>query len=316
MNCKLNFILLLAIVVLTSCGRKEEKETPKRQQLEEFVQMYKEACNERNFDQARTYAQQAADLDYDWRAADHFKYVNEKEIYLLLANNSRDNAGRILYLFNSEDADRLPDMADVMEVAVTQGNEYLAQKLLAGGVKPTEATYTAAMAEKMDDLLLQLLETDDTVLGTNAKLMSYVKTNPAFAEVLTAYQTKEREEFLKEITELSSDILPAKPATGMVKNYTRDNDGLAPLKSYNEAIIAYNARCKALLMTAIERKDWTAANRIISCMKPTLEWTNLGDWAHVVEHDYDSSSAYEAYKVSESTADIDQARQLLAESKN
>ncbi len=62
-------------------------------------------------------------------------FVNEQEIYYLLASNSRDDANRVMYLYNTYEKEQLPDMSDVLEVAISQGNEYLAEKLITAGVK-------------------------------------------------------------------------------------------------------------------------------------------------------------------------------------
>ena len=86
---------------------------------------YIDACAEGNFEEARKYVQKIEALESGRRLDEHVKYVNDKEIYALLAHLDKDNANRILYLYNSHEPMQLPDMQDVLEVAISQSNEYL-----------------------------------------------------------------------------------------------------------------------------------------------------------------------------------------------
>ena len=50
-------------------------------------------------------------------------------------------------------------------------------------------------------------------------------------------------------------------------------------------------------------------------MKPNLVSNIIGDWVHVVEHEYDHSSIYNAIKVSQSNYDdINSAKEMLLNS--
>lgn len=73
----------------------------------------------------------------------------------------------------------------------------------------------------------------------------------------------------------------------------------------------YNDRAMKLLVQAIALNQRNAAQKIISSMKPTLEWKVLGDWTVVVEHTPQYSSVYNEIQVSESREEIAKARELL-----
>lgn len=134
-------------LVFASCGDSEES----------LRQQYIEACANKDFDGARSAVEKIAAIAPDSRMDEHLKYVNDKEIYFLLANNSKDNANRVMYLFNTYEASQLPNMTDVLEVAVSQGNSYLGSKLIKGGVVPSKTTMDGAVSEDNEELVELIL---------------------------------------------------------------------------------------------------------------------------------------------------------------
>lgn len=178
---------------MSSCQNDLDDKIEKLQKMEKE---YVEACNDKDFDKARSIvtkmnpllSEVAVDLDayiekehskisgphnpfidhsanyHETKAKKealnaflqvdtHVKYVNDKEIYDLLAHTSSDNNKRILFLYNSYEATQLPDMCDVIEVAISQDNEDLATKLIKAGVIPNDAVVNAAENQDMDDLV-------------------------------------------------------------------------------------------------------------------------------------------------------------------
>ena len=110
MRTKLIFAGLVAVVALTACTGAVDK----------MKNEYIEACAEGNFSEARKIVEKMAAEDissYDLN--EHWEYVNDKEIYALLEDGSKDASNRIVYLYNTYEYGQLPDMDDVLEVAIS-----------------------------------------------------------------------------------------------------------------------------------------------------------------------------------------------------
>lgn len=119
---------------------------------------YSRACAEGNFDEARAAVEKVTAKTTNVRPNEHYRYINDKEIYNLLAHPSRDNDNRIMYLFNTYDRYALPDMADVMEVAVSQENANLPAKLIKAGVEPSDDAVRNAVNNDMEELVTLILD--------------------------------------------------------------------------------------------------------------------------------------------------------------
>lgn len=176
------FISAFLLIGFTSCQSKLDKAVSK---LNDMEKDYIEACIDGDYDKAReivekmvpTYQTAVAEAtvkineyvkkhgtsyygqqreQYSALIKDineHWTYVNEKEIYKLLANPSRENTGRILYLYNSYEPSQLPDMNDVLEVMVSSGDEGSAERLINSGVTPSLAVVRIAARNDMSDLV-------------------------------------------------------------------------------------------------------------------------------------------------------------------
>lgn len=295
--------ILLSLFLWASCGLSSNS-------VEALRDQYSEAIDNRNFDRARSLAEKADRIDPEGK---NVKFVNEKEIFYLLADNSRNNADRIFYMFNSFESSQLPDMEDVLKVAASQGNEYLAVKLVKSGIKPNDAAINAAVINELNELLLVIVRKDITFLQ-NENLMAYARGNPILREYSDLYEVEGREKEIKEfdedLKELLSSTIPSRPATGLVKS---NHYGEIPSEytNYNREAEKYNDRAMKLLVQAMALNQRNEAQKIISSMKPTLEWKVLGDWTVVVEHTPQYSSVYNAIQVSESHEESDKARKLL-----
>lgn len=334
---KTKILLILAVIGMTmglaSCASKEEKATEK----------YMEACADGNFDEARAIveklAAQAGDDYIDIN--EHMKYVNDKEIYYLLAHANSENNNRIMYLFNSYDSYQLPDMDDVIEVAISMDNEQLASKLIKAGVEPTEAIAKAAISADMNDLVMIIIKKNPHVVfekevaeyyateeGTD-KLKSLllslweldesedvhsniIKLGNSFG--IDGFEELAKKETVRKLNEALSEIrsmtIPNRPALGVVKSdhYGELSD---EYKEYNEAVANRNNACTELIGTAMELGERSVANQALNLMKPSLQCVVIGDWCRVVEHKNDHSSVYNAFRVTEDRSAIEDARKLI-----
>jgi hypothetical protein len=115
----------------------------------------------------------------------------------------------------------------------------------------------------------------------------------------------------KKISDAEGKV-PSRLALGLVK---ADGDLKDEYSEYISAVKEYNNICREALTLAIQVGDKALANSIVSKMKPNLVSNIIGDWAHVVEHEYDHSSVYNAIKVSQSNYDdINSAKEMLLNS--
>lgn len=164
MKLKLIIPLLLLAIGLASCGDSEDS----------LRQKYIEACADKDFDSARAAVEKIVAVNPECDIDEHWQYVNDKEIYNLLANLDKDKANRILYLYNSYEPSQLPDMTDVLEVAMSQGNSYLVSKLIKGGVIPSETVMDEAVSAEDEELVeLILSKCPERILtGSAAKFVN------------------------------------------------------------------------------------------------------------------------------------------------
>lgn len=160
------FFIVFALALLTSCGDSTEK----------MKKQYIEACADGNFSEARKIVEKMeANVKSSYQMDEHWKYVNDKEIYFLLQDGSRDASNRIMFLFNSTESSQLPYMDDVLEVAVSQDNEYLAMKLINGGVRPNKTAAEAAADNKMEELIDLIIEKEPSYILNNSVGRYYKK---------------------------------------------------------------------------------------------------------------------------------------------
>lgn len=321
-------ILITFVVGFMSCKSEAEK----------MEKQYIEACAEGNFTEARKIVEMMSaeeissyELDKCWQ------YVNSREIYSLLEDGSKDASNRIFYLYNTYKKEQMPDMNDVLEVAISQSNEYLAQKLIKGGV-PTrlnhaEAAAKAELSEVLNKIVLEnpaVLSSDivgdfyinengideyeelliNNISSIDMTALSKISSKRNLNKLKEAIKHKDAESLMAQYNELSSKSLPSRPQLGTVKsNHYGDMDG--DYTRYRNEVTGFNSECMELMRKAAEAGNWQLAEKAIGLMKPNLEWTEIGDWAHVVEHQYNVNSVYNAFKVTISNEEINQARQTL-----
>ncbi|MBD5220561.1 MAG: hypothetical protein HDS72_10110 [Bacteroidales bacterium] len=296
---KASRLLLIITLALLTCSCNKEKS---------LINEYIEACADGNFEKARAAVQKLETISpYEARKGN--EYITDKEIYALLSKPSRDNDARILYIYNSSESWELPDMRDVVEVAISMGNESLAEKLIKSGVEISKRMAIAAANAEANDVFELILKKKPEYILEDEIAEYYQQENGA--EALQEFTNKIISGSLNdELQALYQVHIAARPALGLVKS---DHYGDIPSEyiSYKNEVESLNNRCKELISKSVEFGHVAIANKAFSLMKPNLEWNNLGDWANVVEHDYENSSVYNAFKVTENRNEIDEARKLM-----
>lgn len=291
---KILFALFAACCMLVSCGgggTDTEAEIAK-------------ACNEGDFEKARDIAEAA----YGSRNPGS---INKREVYTLLANLNKDNANRILYLYNTINEHALPDVYEVMETAISGGDSYLADKLIRAGHEPNERVINAAINQEMLELV-ELCIKKNPKFVLNTEVEEFVKENIG-NEVFEAAEGKIKkeatQEFKSKVEELAAISIPARPALGIQQSDHYGDIGEEYIM-YNRDVEELNSKCKDLLSQALEMKDQATAKKILALMRPTLSWQNLGNWDEVV-FNRESSTVYRAYKITAESTDIEQARAMI-----
>lgn len=277
-------ILLLIFIPLiaASCGNKEEK----------LKNQYIEACADGDFEKARAAAMKLEAID-GWSAREGIKYINDKEIYSLLAKPSRDNDSRILYLYNSYESSQLPNMEDVLEVAISMGNENLPEKLIKAGVPVNTAVVKAAVNADMENLVA-LMIAKDTKLILDPEVAKYCQQSSAldYDSLKMDYENLKKKELEEKLQKLYTVSIPTRPALGKVLSVNIPSE----YSDYKKAVERYNNMCLSIINEALESGYMDIANKAFSLMKPNLEWIHNNDFG---------------YSVSQNSNEINSARKLL-----
>ena len=296
------FVLVAACSLFTSCGMVGGSSDPEKGYIEE--------CNKGNFQAAREIVEGAGPNSSI--CSEGIAYINDKEINKLLANMDKDNANRILFLYNSYESTMLPDMNKVAEVAISGGDSYLVDCLLRAGLKADENIVIAAVNQEMVDVVSLCLKGNPTLIY-DSEVKEFVLEFIGESEY-KSFQTKAEKEMKKVVREriqqLSSIEIPKRPALGLQQsNHYGELD--ESYEKYNDAVVKLNSECIKLLAEVVETKDMSSAKKIIAKMRPTLSWQNLGDWETVVVKS-DCSSVYNAFEIKEDRTDIEQAEKMLS----
>lgn len=136
---------------------------------------YIKACADGDFETAHKEVNKIeALISSQWEFDQHLQYVNEKEIYHLLASNSKDNANRVMYLFNTYDTSQLPDMTDVLEVATSTGNDYLSIRLMQSGVHISNQAAINAVLAGNSELVETIIKLQPGLLA-NVEIAKFYK---------------------------------------------------------------------------------------------------------------------------------------------
>lgn len=323
------FIFLGACIV--SCADKTE----------ELKKEYIEACAEGDFDKARAAVLKLEAVNKT-KADEGLTYVNDKEIYALLAKPSRESDARIVYLYNTYEYDELPDITDVLEVAISTDRDNLVEKLLKSGVSPSSTTIAAAVMaenEELVDMILQkkpdyILEDGVAEFYKQAKglealasmlkqLWAAVPSNNEYkrnqiAEVAKKFAISDFDKLIADAAKADIETqikalydikVPTRPAIGRVQSDYHGNIQ-EEYTSYREAVENYNGQCLQIINKALDSNQLQMAKRALSLMKPNLEWINLGDWEDVVTHS-GNSSVFNCFNVKLNSNEIEEAKKLI-----
>ncbi len=278
---------------------------------EEHEQEIRDAYAERNFDEARKLSDK-----YDGLLEGE---INEKEINYLLSSNSRDNANRIMYLYNTFDSNRLPNMSKVLEVAVSQDNDYLVEKLIKGGVKPNINVLKAAISSDNRELIELIMRYNPQIVENNAleavktaiitqnkevfdlimqkkpeliedtEVAEYykrVKGEQAYKKTLQYLQELKRKAFVADIREKMDDLRKATFGTRPpIGTFERSHYYEEDIESYMCEISNYNAECKQLIGQCMDNNCKAMAKEVLLLMQPNIEYT-IKEYVTSYEHRY------------------------------
>lgn len=298
-------ILCVMCIALVSCGNKEK----------DYQKQYMEACANNDFAKANAIVDmmevdcKSEDLEKDIRT--HRNYVIEKEVLYLVAQGTEESANRLLFLFKENDSfgwDRL------LELAISQGNEYLATKIVDASdsisVQSVEAAIRNNLHKLADnmltkdikkyannlvvinyvvendkiDLVKSMLEIEPGVIYTNATISDYCKSKNIYNKYVRNYLNSQ-------MVALNKNA-PSKPQVGLIRAQDESD-----FNDYNEDVKVHNSNCCMLIDIAIKLGDLKSAKKAKLLAKPLLRWTLLGDWAQVVEK-LPWITNYGAYRVS------------------
>ena len=298
-------ILCVMCIALASCGNKEK----------DYQKQYMEACANNDFAKANAIVDmmevdcKSEDLEKDIRT--HRNYVIEKEVLYLVAQGTEESANRLLFLFKENDSfgwDRL------LELAISQGNEYLATKIVDASdsisVQSVEAAIRNNLHKLADnmltkdikkyannlvvinyvvendkiDLVKSMLEIEPGVIYTNTTISDYCKSKNIYNKYVRNYLNSQ-------MIALNKNA-PSKPQVGLIRAQDESD-----FNDYNEDVKVHNSNCCMLIDIAIKLGELKSAKKAKSLAKPLLKWTLLGDWTRVVEKT-SNSSIYGAYRVS------------------
>lgn len=216
-----------------------------------------------------------------------------------------------------------------------EANEYELKKVKLEVLKSELTFLVSQKNEELNDRVVFLINENSELLKKKNKFDEYCN------HVATLAANQENEELVKKIAEqfqspslffensavakygkgkdfyeemkydyLRQGIDIPRPQLGLVKsNYYGDLDN--DYEKYIKAISTYNKLCLTAMKDALDADDANKARKISKFVKKNIKYQDLGDWCQVVEKDYGSSSAYEAFKVTEDDSDIQEAKRIL-----
>ena len=315
-------ILCVMCIALVSCGNKEK----------DYQKQYMEACANNDFAKANAIVDmmevdcKSEDLEKDIRT--HRNYVIEKEVLYLVAQGTEESANRLLFLFKENDSfgwDRL------LELAISQDNDYLATKIVDASDSISVQSVEAAIRNNLHKLADNMLAKDIKKYVNNLVVINYVVendkidlvksmldidpsviyTNTTISDYCTnkkIYNKSVRNYLNSQMIALNKNA-PSKPQVGLICLHEEFF-----LDEYNEKVKVHNSNCCMLIDIAIKLGDLKSAKKAKSLAKPLLKWKLLGDWEQVVEKCRTGSGIYYAYRVSFDNSSITKVNNYFNES--
>ncbi|MEE0975291.1 MAG: hypothetical protein UH853_06235 [Muribaculaceae bacterium] len=328
---KIFFVLfVVSTILLQSCSSSIEG-----------YKNYQDACAAGRFDVAHRFlAQMPKDKDKEREAySEAEEYILKQELSYLIGLGEEQYDNRALFLLKQNESNdsyliiNLYLMA--MDLAVTLDNDELMENLIksipykGAALERIISYYQKAGDEKLRSFLLENLserkvtryavkycvEKKDMELFNKLLIQdpSLIESSE-FIKMLASADAKRFKDIINKKISDAEGKVPSRPALGLVKS-NMYGDLEDEYSEYISAVKEYNNICREALTIAIQVGDKALANSIVSKMKPNLVSNIIGDWVHVVEHEYDHSSIYNAIKVSQSNYDdINSAKKMLLNS--
>lgn len=217
--------------------------------------------------------------------------ILKSELAFLVAQNNEEFDNRIIFLLNENKSDEYCN--HVATLAAYQGNEKLVKKV----------------ALLFNDMSLFLNNKAVSDFCKDKDKDFYVEIQKKYNEKLLEKQKEDYDNLLT----MRKDIA-ARPQLGIVKSdHYGDLD--SEYDNYIWAVSRFNRQCINEIIKAIENSNTKHAQKILKLMKKNIKYEDLGDWCKVVEKEYDHSSVYEAFRVTEDDSDLKEARELLNNSR-
>lgn len=223
--------------------------------------------------------------------------VLRKIVEYLYIDGSDKNLGFVTTLLN-----RYNQMGALLDAAVEKDNEQLVvtlAKQFKGNLEFTTFENVMNFLELKDNAEYLPIFNQLSSNVNNDKMLDYVIENRLLGDkVVISYLSQK----------ISTMSVRTCPGMGKLKLY----DVKYVPKEYQfyiNEVEDFNKTCKEMLSIVIKTKRKVAANYIISQMKPSLSFENLGDWAKVVEKS--GSSGYDAYQVRYDYTEINEAKKQV-----
>ena len=224
--------------------------------------------------------------------------VLRKIVEYLYIDGSDKNLGFVTTLLN-----RYNQMGALLDAAVEKDNEQLVvtlAKQFKGNLEFTTFENVMNFLELKDNAEYLPIFNQLSSNVNNDKMLDYVIENRLLGDkVVISYLSKK----------ISTMSVRTCPGMGKLKLY-EDKQLPKEYQFYINEVENFNKTCKEMLSIVIKTKRKVAANYIISQMKPSLSFENLGDWAKVVEKTT-NSSVYDAYQVRYDYTEINEAKKQV-----
>ena len=272
------------------------------------------------------------------RIDEAIEYITNKEILLLMSLDDETAYNRITFLLKENDfSDSANDSycETVIDLAIDMDKPVLVQRMTnfyKGTIrddmlkKIVEYLYVRHGDENLpfvtsllnrydkNELLLSAaLEKGDQALAKSLLRQRSLKLTDEKISLLASFNDKQFSDIILQSLAERSRSVPSMPSiSGYVKSSMYGKmDEYTPQGAYNIEAKQFNDECVAILNLAIASANAYLAKGAIGKMKPTLQFTEVGDWCRVVEKEYSHSSLYNAFRVSLCYDDINAAKQSL-----
>ena len=285
--------MLLCVCIFMLMGCESKNESLKKE--------YIAACADNDFAKAHSIVDEMNSVSTD---RENLKYVEEANLYVykkealyLIAENENQASDRLMVLLK-EGKDYL-NSEETLNLALTMGNEYLANKLINSGMKISEANIKSACTANMMGVVIAMLD-KNTRLFENNEVQNFIKKN--VPEDYERYQDKLNQEKLEELQESNARYskLPL-PAGRHLSRY----DTLESEYDEIEGRDSLNTKCTETLYYFINIKNLKCAQKVIQYYVQDMHSEDLGWEANLGSYHGDT------FKISYNYSSREQGQKLL-----